>query len=337
VTPAARGAAGGALLVALALGACGPYAELAQRLDVTARIAGDTWIAAVGPDRVEVRVLVVGKPDARGAAPFSFTSMPGASAVTLQGTWLEVGSAGDVTLRIAHTYTLPDESARAPLNRAGAQRDDGARTLHVTVARDAGRLVVAGDPLLSGTYVGLAGALGRLGTATERDAACAYQLASLSVESSEARIIGFGGPGMLQYQHPETYVGTVAGTVRVSMSGFLQNTTRIEYGGFSDQGGVVLTGPQVTEADSSGDGHMSGVVTFALTPASLDPSAAGTPITGRIDYGGAGNPGDAVVISRGNPAGGFYVTSIDGGATARVPATAVTAPSPSVADCLGLP
>jgi hypothetical protein len=142
---------------------------------------------------------------------------------------------------------------------------------------------------------------------------------------------------MLQYQQPETYVGTVAGTVRVSMSGFLQNSTRIEYGAFSDQGGVVLTGPQVTDADSSGNGHMSGVVTFALTPAPLDPATAATSITGRIDYGGAGNAADAVQISGGNPSGGFYVTSIDGGGTARIPATAVTVPSPSVAECLALP
>lgn len=325
------------LLLATALGACGPYGELAQRLDVTARIAGDTWIAAVGAGRAEIRVLVVARPDARGAAPFAFTSMPGPSAVTLQGTWTEVGAGGDVTLRVAHTYTLPDESGRAPLNRVGAQRDDTGRTLHVTVAREAGRLVVAGDPLLAGTYAGLTDSLARLGTATERDAACAYQVASLAVESSEVRIIGFGGPGMLQYQRPQTYVGTVAGSVRVSMSGFLQNTTRIEYAGFSDQGGVTLTGPQITEADSGGDGHMSGMVAFSLAPSATDPSAAFTAITGRIDYGGAGNPADAVQISGGNPAGGYYVTSLDGGATARVPATAVTAPSPSVADCLGLP
>jgi hypothetical protein len=326
-----------ALLVSLALAGCGRYAELAQKLDVTTRIAGDTWIAAVGPGRSEVRILLVGTPDAHGGAPFAFTAMPGPSALTLQGTWTEVGAGGDVVLRVAHTYTMPDESSRGPLNRTGSQRDDSPRTLHVVVTRDADRLAITGDPQLAGSYVGLAPALARLGTATARDAACAYQVASLAVESSEVRIIGFGGPGMLQYQQPETYVGTVAGTVRVSMSGFLQNSTRIEYGAFSDQGGVVLTGPQVTDADSSGNGHMSGVVTFALTPAPLDPATAATSITGRIDYGGAGNAADAVQISGGNPSGGFYVTSIDGGGTARIPATAVTVPSPSVAECLALP
>jgi hypothetical protein len=248
-----------------------------------------------------------------------------------------VGSGGDVTLRVAHTYTMPDERSRAPLNRAGSQRDDTARTLHLTVTRDAGTLVMAGDPTLAGTYVGLGQALSRLGRATEHDAACAYQVTSLAVESSEVRIIGFGGSGMLQYQHAATFVGTVAGTVRVSMSGYLQNTTRIEYAGFADQTGISVSGAQVTDADLSGDGHMSGIVAFTLTPLSADPSAASTSITGQIDYGGAGNSADAVQISNGNPAGGFYVTTIDGGPTARVPAIAVTAPSPPIADCLGLP
>jgi hypothetical protein len=79
---------------------------------------------------------------------------------------------------------------------------------------------------------------------------------------------------------------------------------------------------------------MSGVLTFALEPLALDGSAA-APITGTIDYGGAGNPADAVQISRGNATGGVYVTSIDGGGTARV--SPETAPSPSVSGCLGLP
>jgi hypothetical protein len=331
-----RGIGRSAFLATLALGACGPYAELAQQLDVTPQIVGDTWIAAAASNRAEIRVLVVGKPDEHGVAPFSFTSMPGPSAMTLQGTWTEVGSAGGVTLRVAHTYTMADEHSRAPLNRVGSKRDDTPRTIRVTVTRDAGRLVVAGDPGLAAMYVGLAGALGRLGTATERDAACAYQVASLTVESSEVRIIGFGGAGMLQYQNAATFTGTVGGSVRVSMSGFLHNTSRIEYASFEDLGGVVLSGPQITDSDTGGNGHMSGVVAFTLTPA-VDPSAATSTIRGTIDYGGAGNPADVVQISGGNPVGGSYVTSIAGGATARLTAVAVTVPSPPVADCLGLP
>ena len=327
------------LVLALAAGSCGLYAQLAQKLDVTARVAGDTWIAAAGPDRSEIRVLLVGKPDADGAAPFAFTAMQipiscGTSAITFQGTWTEVGASGVTTLHVAHAYTLPDERSVPVLSRRGAWRDDTPFTISLTVTRGGGQLDVAGDARLSGTYVPLGQALAALGTATEQDAACAFQIANLGIFSSEVRIIGFNGPGMTQYQQPETYVGTVAGSLRISMSGFLQNSTTIVYSAFEDQGGVRVDGPQYTNADSGGDGSMSGVMTFALTPLAPDGSA-GAPITGAIDYGGAGNPADAIQISSGNAAGGVYVVTTDGGGSARV--SPVTAPSPSAADCLGLP
>lgn len=337
--PGARRGVGGAVLLALALGACGPYAQVAQKLDVTARVAGDTWIAAAGPDRTEVRVLLVGRAGTDGSTAFAFTAMQmpisrGTSAIALQGRWTEVGTAGATTLLIEHEYTLPDESSVSILSRRGAWREDARRTIRLTVTRDGGRLIVAGDPGLAGTYVALGEALGRLGAAAERDAACAFQIANLGIRSSEIRIIGFGGPGMTQYQGAETFVGTVAGSLRVSMSGFTHNTTNITYSAFEDLGGVRVDGPQITDADSGGDGHMSGVLTFVLEPRAPDGSAA-IPITGTIDYGGGGDPADAIQISNGNAVGGVYLTSIDGGGSARV--SPETAPSPSVSECLGLP
>ncbi len=330
---------GRAALAAVALCACGPYAEVAQKLDVTARVAGDTWIATAPGDRTEVRVLLVGKAGTDGWTPFAFTAlqMPisrGAAALTLQGRWTEAGTAGATTLLVEHQYTLPEESSVSILSRRGAWREEVKRTLRLTVTREAGRLLVAGDPGLEGTYVALGEALGHLGTATARDAACAFQIANLGIRSSEIRIIGFGGPGMTQYQGAETFVGTVAGSLRVSMSGFTHNTTRIEYSAFEDLGGVRVQGPQVTDANSGGDGHMSGVLTFALAPRAPD-GAAAPPITGAIDYGGGGDPADAVRISNGNAVGGVYLTSIDGGGSARV--SPETAPSPSVSECLALP
>ncbi|HSD20122.1 MAG TPA: hypothetical protein VLC54_08795 [Anaeromyxobacter sp.] len=326
----------GTALLALALGACGPYAEVAQKLDVTARVAGDTWIAAAG---TEVRVLLVGKPGDDGSAPFAFTAlqMPiscGTSAVTLQGTWTEVGSGGEATLRVEREYTLPDERSTSLLSRRGAWRADVRRTIEATVRRDGSRLVLAGDAALDGTYLAFGGALARLGTTTSRDAACAFQIANLGIRSSEVRIIGFGGPGMTQYQRPATYVGTVAGSLHVSLSGYTHNTTTITYSTFEDMGGARVDGPQITDADSGGDGHMSGVMTFVLQPLSPD-GAATSPITGTIDFGGAGNPADAVQISNGAATGGVYVVSIEGGGSARV--SPETPPSPSVSECLALP
>lgn len=331
MTPVLRRSARGAILAALALGACGPYAQLAQKLDVTARIAGDTWIAAAGPTRAELRILVVGRADAKGVAAFSFTSIAGSIVTTLQGSWTEVGAAGEVTLRVAHTYAL---NLDAGVNTAGAQRSDDPFTFQVTAARAAGQLLVSGNPGLSGTYVGLAAALARLGTTTVQDVTCAFQIANVAVQTSEARIIGFGSVGMLQYTSTESFVGTIAGSVSVHVSPPPGSVvTTIGYSGFSDQGGVVIDGPQVTSSNLSGNGSMSGVIAFSFAPAAPDPSAAAT-ITGHIDYGN-------VQIGNGATSGGFYVVSIDPVGAATVAATAhvdaVATLSPSVAECLALP
>ena len=338
-----------AVLLAIAAAACGPYANVAQKLDVTARVAGDTWIAAVG-DRTELRVLLVGKAQSEGSVPFAFSSVhvprsSGSTVTTLQGTWVEVGSAGATTLHIEHEYTLPDEAGAYILNRRGTYRDDVQYAIQLTVTRSAGQLIVAGDPSLAGTYVPLVEALGRLGKDTEQDAACAFQVSNLGMLTSEARIIGFGGAGLTQYDRPETYIGTVAGSLRISMAlsgGFppSHSTATIQYSGFEDVGGVQVDGPMITDADSSGSGQMSGRMTFAFRPMAAD-GTPGTPITGWIDYGGnaspqgADDPANAIQIVRGDPLGGLYTVAIDGGGIAQVPPA--TPPSPALAECLALP
>lgn len=315
----------------VALGGCGPYAQLAQRLDVTAAIAGDTWIAAVGPDRTAIRVLLVARPDASGNAAFAFSDLPSGTAATttLQGIWTETGSAGEVSLRVQHGYILPSDSS-------GARRDDSTYVRRLTATRAGDRLVLSGDPGLAGTYVALSESLRQLGTATANDARCAFLVANLAVMTSEIRIIGFGGNAMQQYTKAATYVGTVAGTVRVSVNvnlGSFRAVTTIGYSGFRDFGGVTLTGSQITDTTLGGDGAMSGILRFALAPASLDPAGAATPIEGSIDYGGA----NAVQIRSDAPVSGAYGVSIDGGGSATVPVVDVNAASPAVADCLALP
>ncbi len=336
-----------AIAIALGLSAagCGPYAEIAQKLDVTARVAGDTWIARGGPD--EIRILLVGKPSSEGAAPFSFSSVhvpvsAGTAVYTFQGTWTEVGSAGATTLSVEHEYTYPDESSIGILQRVGTTRSDDGFQLRLTVARSAGQLVVTGDGRLAGTYVPLAETLGRVGTAvTGSDAAaCAFQIANLGMLRSEGRIIGFGGPGITQYLQAEQYVGTVSGSLEISaeLSGGYPIPTHskvtIRYAAFQDIGGVTVDGPMVTDADSGGNGVMSGRMTFAFSPIAAD-GTLGTPITGWIDYGGAGDPALAIQIVGGNPVAGSYIVAVDGGGTAQVPTA--TAPSPSVPQCLALP
>ncbi len=328
-----------ALSLGIALAGCGRYAELAQKLDVTARVVGDTWIAASPTDRTEIRVLMVGKPDDKGNAAFSFTAAQfpyaaGAWGTTLQGFWSEVGTSGATTLVLEHEYYMPDESGVGILNRRGSYRVDDTQVVALTVTQSAGRLVVTGDDRMTGTYVPLVQALGGIGGATERDATCAFELANLGLLSSDVRIIGFGGVGMTQYSQAETYVGTIAGSLVVSVSGFASNTTRIAYGGFVDLGGVTVDGTQLTYANSSGSGHMDGVLTFSLAPVAAD-GTAGAPLAGSIDYGGGGDSASAIQISNGNAVGGVYIVALAGGGSARV--APQLAASPSIAECLTLP
>lgn len=324
-----------ALAAALAAGGCGPYAELAQKLDVGAVIVGgETWIStAPSASGEEVRVLLLGDPPAAGGrAGFAFTAITldiaaGRAVWSTQGDWPGDPAAPTLELHERLLYQLDDQRGTKLLERSGATRQDVNRTVTLGQSRADGRLVLTGDASMAGTYVLLPAALAARGSSTVDDAACAFQLANLAVLSSQARIIGFGGVGMTQYSEPESFVGTVAGDVRVALSHKITSpTTDITYTGFTDFAGVAIAGTQTTRVDTSGDGSMSGTVTFSLQPEAPLPA-----ITGTILYG----PGDdAIQISSGFASGGRYVVTLDGGGTARV--DPVGAPSPSVSQCLGL-
>jgi len=331
--PALRAAA---LLGAL-VASCGPYAEVAQKLDVTAPFAdADTWVAARG---TEIRLLVLGRREAGAAPAFALTVLQtpvsaGVSARALQGDFTEDPASSAATFTARREYLLADERDKPLLGRTGATRRDVNRVAHVGFERSGGGLVVSGDDELAGAYRPLAEAIAQLGAATERDAACGFQVANLGIRATQVRIIGFGGPGMTQYQNKATYNATVSGSFTVELEGFLDNRTTIRFADVVELTGVRLDGPQITEADSSGDGRMSGVLAFVLSPRGPD-GAALPVISGALDYGGAGDPADAIRIERGSAVGGHYAIALDGGGTARV--SPETSPSPSLAECLTLP
>jgi hypothetical protein len=317
-----------------ALLSCGPYAELAQKLDVGLTIAsGETWIAATGS---EVRVLVLGDPDpVSGAAAFAFTasSLPiaaGVSAWATQGSWSGKATDPSLTLHERYLYRMADERGTALLNRHGTTRDDVSTALTFGQSRGGGQLVLTGDASIAGTYVLLTEAMANLGTSTSADAACAFHLANLAVLSSQVRIIGFGSAGMTQYQTAATFRGTLTGDVLVSVHGSLSATTNITYSNFADFVGVRIDGTQTTHVNAGGNGSMSGVVTFALTPQVGGAATQPPEIDGSIDYGA-----DAIQISSGSASGGHYVVTLAGGGAASV--DPVAPPSPSVVTCLGLP
>jgi hypothetical protein len=318
----------------LAAASCGPYPNLAEKLDVTTPITdGETWIAVNG---TETRVLIL--PEAPGVpAAFSFTALEtpvsaGTSSYSLTGEWIE--AAGTATFTVRLEYLLPDESDEPLLSRTGATRKQVDRVLPYAIGRSPGRLVLDGDPAMAGTYVPLREALALLGTATERDAACGFQVANVAMRATFPRVLGFGGPGMTQYQTRATFLGTLAGSFEVFLEGFLDSTTTFTFVGLVELGGTHVDGIQITHVDASGDGELDGSVSYWFLPRAVDGSDLAV-IHGAIDFGGGGDPGDAVRISGGTASGGHYVSTLEGGGIARV--SPVEAPSPSVAGCLALP
>ncbi len=316
-------------LAAAGIAGCGPYTELGQRLDVAERIVGgDSWIAAVND---EVRILLLGKPGTGGGAPFAFTTLhipvsAGVSGSAIRGTYTEDRQAGSIALAEKYLYVAPDESGVGPLSRHGTTRDPVDVKVTLSQSRSGGRLVLSGDPSFAATYLPLESALAGLGNAAERDADCLFQLGNLAVMSSSTRILGFGSATMTQYYDATAFVGIASGDVVVKVDG---TTVHITYDTYSDFGGIRLDGMQTSYSNWSGDGRMEGVVRVTLSP--KDAAGGALPaIAGGIDYGG-------LKLSNGSvAAGSYYVMTLDG-----IPSSwtlpALTAPSPSVKDCLALP
>jgi hypothetical protein len=316
-----------AALASLGIAAClGPYAQVGQKLDVAETFAsGETWISYVG---TEIHLLVLGRD--RGGAPIGFalssfdvSETAGVSGRMLRGTWSEASG----TLRLAERleYTMPDERDKGLLNRAGSQRNDVDRSLVLSAARTPTTLALGGDAAWAATYALLPAALANLGTATADDAACAFHLANLAVMTSQVRIIGFGGPGMLQYHNPQDFVGTLSGFVHVKTG--VPSPTDITFDGYSDFSGVELDGLQHTNAGLSGDGDMAGTVDFTFRP------DGAPPIHGTILYGDGGP--DSLQIKNGIAVSGHYLVTFDDGVSAKV--SPVGPPTPNIAKCLGLP
>lgn len=318
--PALLAVASAALLAGC--GGLGPYADVGQKLDVGLRLTGgEAWVSVADPD---VRILVLGRtPDGLPSQfAFSVLSVPvgaGISNHTLQGYWQEHDK---MILTEQTDYTLPNERSVGLNSRFGSRRRDDVNRVFVLDTTRTDRLTLGGDPTFAGTYTPLGTALAHLGTATASDAACAYYVANLTVMTAQVRILGFGGPAMVQYRSPETFEGTISGAVRVGMSGdILAPDVRIDFQSLVDFPGVQLDGAQLTHTDSGGNGRTEGTVRFTIQPAAPAPA-----LTGAVLYD--------LDITNGFAGGGQYHIAIDGGASGT--ASPITAPSPPIATCLGL-
>lgn len=329
--------AAGLLLV---LASCGHYANVGEKLDVTTQIAeGQTWIAG-SADGTNINVLVLG-PSAGGVpAPFSFVSeqfgtTAGTSSQGLQGTWVNEGATA--SFQVEYAYYGPDQSSIKVLSRGGNYRDpENGPPILVSFAQTATTLTLGTGTALDGSYVQYENAVAALESdEPDTEAACAAEISILAMNSIYLRVIGFGGVNMTQYQSPETFQGTISGSATVKEVGYTNNTTTFSFDDLSELSGTLLSGVQVTNADISGDGQMSGSLTVTINPQSSGANL--TPIVATVYYDGDGNSSNAIQISNGEATGGDYIVTLPNGGTASLPPVPPPSPSMSITYCLALP
>ena len=121
----------------------------------------------------------------------------------------------------------------------------------------------------------------------------------LTIITSQTKIEGFGGLGMLQYiGRTVAFNGIRAGTFELTSSGTFSNTSDFNFKDCSDYQGMKLQGLQRSSSNRDGNGNMTGTVTFTLQGTSQT-------WTGTVNY-------DTIVLQSTLPVDGDYLIKFDG-------------------------
>lgn len=301
------------------LACLGPYPNLGERLDGADKVVGTSYIAL---DAGAARIMVLQAFDGGRSAPYTRIDEKQPRAVeTLEGTWSGEGTS--ISFSSTTVFTLPNEASKPVSGRTGASRQtlspprvsNGKVDAVTTEVLD-----ISGSPDIAGRYRTLLGRTALISGTDATSAACAFHMANLAVESSEARVPGFNSAGMTQYlNRVEPFVGILSGTMTVGLVGLFSPVSTINFIDYADFEGVVLNGVQISSTNTSGDGALSGVLNFQIARAGLPP------LEGAVDYG-------QVKLTGGNESGDYLVT-LDGGTTTRVPTGHRI---PALEECLGL-
>jgi len=304
------------------LACLGPYPNVAEKLDGVEGVNGTSYIAL---DAGAARILILAPFDGGRTAPFTRIDEQQPRAVqTIQGTYEgDATNALNVTFSSTTLFSLPNEASKPVSDRVGASRHQLSPPMESKVHVDSSTdsvLDLSGSGDIAGHFLRL---LGRTALITGNDAnatACAFHLANLAVESSEARIPGFNSAGLTQYlNREEPFDGILSGTVTIGLVGLFSPVTTNTFRNYADFEGVVLEGQQVSSTDTGGNGALSGILAFKIGRDGLPP------IEGSVDY-------REVTITGGNESGNYLVT-LDGGATFPVPTGRRV---PPLEQCLGL-
>lgn len=306
-------------LLAMGTVAClGPYPNIGEKLDVTGKVVGTSYIAL---DAGGARILILAPLDGGQTAPFTRIDESQPRAVqTIQGDWSD--DAREITVATDVVFTMPNEASLPVNKRRGATRKElsppGVTQASIE-ATDGGVLDLSGSPDIAGQYLALLDRTALIDGTDATATACAFFMANLAVESSEARIPGFNSAGLTQYlNREEPFAGILSGSVTISLVNLFSPVATNTFRNYADFEGVTLDGVQISSTDSSGNGGLSGVLGFRIDRRGLPP------LEGWVDYG-------EVRLTGGNESGNYVVT-LDGGTTVRVP---TGTRNPPLEQCLG--
>ena len=298
------------LLLLGTLAAClGPYQIIGQELDPTVSLGNQpTWVQAT-PE--QTTLIVFASPDGGLSAPFTLTTIArNQSAVILTGTYS--ATATTITMQSTLKYVLANQYNIPVTSRDGAQRFNVDAGATYTTNLDGGVLTLTGTPAL-GRFVPFTSALANLQATNQDQADCLLRVFQLSVINSEARILGFNGPSIIQYTNPATFNGVLEGSVNIGVQSLFTPNTTLAYQHFSDFTGFVIAGSQYSQTDLSGNGFISSAVDFQMSSPPADGGSAQTVIAGTVVYGNANGSPPSILLVAGTPSGGSYQLSVDGG------------------------
>ena len=215
-----------------------------------------------------------------------------------------LAASGTGTAAHALEYRFDYQPDRSILSRDGSVRTDLAtpRVQTLTIAADGAQILLGLDGE-ERRMTSLAALVESLDVETQAGAEDVFRVFNLPMFTSQARLLGFGSGSMTQYVNAAAeFVGTIRNEFTVEVASWLDPDALITYHQLEDLTGIVIDGPQSSLVDTSGNGHMSGVLSFIMRGTGGPTDVV---VRGSLDY-------QELQLADGVAAGGTYTLRIDG-------------------------
>jgi hypothetical protein len=260
--------------------------------------AATTWVAST-PTGTEV--FLIGTLDPTVALPpgtracFARAFVERDSSTTYRSGTYAIDATGAGDFQYDSSYVFDYQPSRSILSRDGstATTYPVPMTESLTITGAAPNLLVTVNGVTS-RLTNLYDLVASIDTSTQAGGEDLFRVLNLPLFTSQARLIGFGSGRMTRYVRAGTFfqgalavLPPVRNEFSVNVESFSTPHTDIQYYTFEDLSGITVTGLQETDVNTSGNGSMHGVLTWAMRdgPAATDIAYEGTLDYGDIDIG----------------------------------------------------